>query len=914
MSGLSVGTGLVSGLDIGGIVDALINAGRAPARRLETRLKDVQTTQTGLATLQASLVTLGSAIQTLTQTSTFNSFNIQNSDPTQLSVTARSSAVAGSFQLQAIRKSATHQALSRGFANADQQTVGTGRIVISRGGQVSRPTPLDLLNGGEGVRRGVIRITDRSGSSADIDLTKAVTVDDVVSAINNTTGLSVTASTVGGHLSLTDTSGSTASNLSVSDLNGGYAAADLGLNQSVGTSTLTGTDVLQVTGDFSLNLLDDGNGMRTTDGTDLTITLTDDTQLDIDLDGAVTISDVLNRINQHANNGGKLTASLTDGRLVLTDNSGGGGTSAFTVQNAANSNVLRQLGLETTASGNTITGSRLTAGISSVLLRNLRGGRGIDQIGQLALTDRTGASATVDLTGAESLDEVLNAINTARTAGGVKLQLEARANDQGTGIVITDTSGATASNLTIADVGGGTLAAQLGIAVNGAQTSIDSGSLSLRHVNEATTLDTYAPSGGKVTTGSFAIVDSTGQQSVVSITSAVKTIGDVIQQINSAAAGAVTAQLNDTGDGIVLIDQAGGSDPLTVNEIGGKTAADLRLLGQGTLASDGKYHLEGRQATIITVEATDTLDTLASKINSAGGQVKAAVVNTGTTLNPSRLSLTSTVVGQAGRLIIDDGDLGLGFSTLIRGEDAVLRVGSDPSTAYFVSSASGTFSNAVAGYDVTVLNAGSGTATINSSLDTSSIETALNSFVSSYNSYIGAAAELTKYDPTTQKSGPLQGEGIVLRLQSRFNTLLNRLQGTSDSTVRSLADLGIRQDEGGKLTFDATRLDDALASAPDQVSNLFLDTENGLGKQLDTLVDGFTDPISGAITEEDKSLQATADALTSRIADIDNSLEVRRTRLTRQFNSMETAISTLQSQQQSLTALANMAASMRSSR
>jgi flagellar hook-associated protein 2 len=47
---------------------------------------------------------------------------------------------------------------------------------------VDTSTRLADLNGFEGVRRGVIRITDRSGASADIDLTAAIDVNDILDA------------------------------------------------------------------------------------------------------------------------------------------------------------------------------------------------------------------------------------------------------------------------------------------------------------------------------------------------------------------------------------------------------------------------------------------------------------------------------------------------------------------------------------------------------------------------------------------------------------------------------------------------------------------------------------------------------------------------------------------------------------
>jgi len=118
--------------------------------------------------------------------------------------------------------------------------------------------------------------------------------------------------------------------------------------------------------------------------------------------------------------------------------------------------------------------------------------------------------------------------------------------------------------LVIQDVGTSTLAAQLGIAIDEAQDSVDSGRLNLRYVNESTSLENYAPDGGGIGEGTIRIVDSAGNDAFIQITDSVKNIGDVIQRINIASGISVHAELNETGDGFVLIDEAGGSEALRV--------------------------------------------------------------------------------------------------------------------------------------------------------------------------------------------------------------------------------------------------------------------------------------------------------------------------------------------------------------
>lgn len=919
MSGITTSTGLISGLDIGGIVDAMIRLQSAPIVRLRQRAAGFQSTIGGFSFLEANLLSLTTAIQQLGQDSTFNSLSNSNTNFAQLLATTSSDAVPGTYQFQAIQTAATHELLSKGFANTDQQSVGTGTLTIAQGGSLHQPTLLSTLNNGNGIRRGVIRITDRGGQSVDVDLSSAFTVDDVLDAINTRTEISVVATTQDGQLVLTDTSGSTLSNFTVADLSGGHAAEDLGIAKSLAASVLTGDSIFAVTGDFTLDQLNDGNGIRILeaegeDDFDVQITLTDDTVLQIDLDGVATINDVLNKINNHADNLGKLSATLVDGHFELTDLSGGGGTSAFSIENNTdNTNVVSQLGLDTAAVGSTISGRRLVAGLNSVLLRNVNGGAGISQTGEITLTDRAGTTATIDLTGADSLDQVLSAINAAQSAGGTKLQLTATINSTGTGITVQDTSGSTVSNLIIADVGGGTLAADLKIAIDAAETSVDSGFLSQRYVNEATTLATYTPDGGKVKNGAFLITDSAGNTAAVTITTAAKTIGDVIQRINSIADSSdlsVRAELNSTGDGFVLIDEAGGPDQLVVEETTGNTAADLRILGTGTADGNGVSRIESRLATIIEIDDDDTLDDIVEKINAAGSFATATVIDDGSAFSSKRLVLTSTASGTGGQLIIEDDGLLLGFETRVVGQDALLRNGPSVESGFLISSNTNNFKDVFTGLDIEVLQVGDKIAEITVSRNTRKIEDALDKFVSGYNQLVDATDSLTKFDLDSNTRGVLQGEGTVLRILSRLDSLVNRRSRTPGDAVASLADLGIRVGAGGKLTFNRETLKEALDANPQAVNDFFLTADKddpadfSFAELAQQTIDSFTDSFTGSLTLEKNALQSSIDSLDERIEQLNEILDVRRDRLFRQFVNLETILGELSAQQNAIFSIA----------
>ncbi|MCL4734857.1 MAG: flagellar filament capping protein FliD [Candidatus Omnitrophica bacterium] len=100
--------------------------------------------------------------------------------------------------------------------------------------------------------------------------------------------------------------------------------------------------------------------------------------------------------------------------------------------------------------------SRSVSTLPSTLLSNLNNGGGVAS-GSIQITDRSGNTATIDLSSADNLQEVMDLINLDSS-----IEVEAAVNRSGTGINIRDTSGGSGS-LAIAEMGGGTTAADLGI-------------------------------------------------------------------------------------------------------------------------------------------------------------------------------------------------------------------------------------------------------------------------------------------------------------------------------------------------------------------------------------------------------------------------------------------------------------------
>ena len=543
MSTISSGVGLISGLPISDLVDSLMAIQEKPLTLLQQQAAALVTRRTAWIQISAQLLSIQNLAGRLASADAFRATAAASSNESALLATADTDAALGEYTFTVRNLATRHQLISGGFATRDRTPIGAGTLTIENAsGMVNSSTPLTLLNGGEGVQGSKIRIPDRAGRAAEIDLRSAATIDDVLSAVNAQTTAAVRATVEGSHLVLRDQTGLSTGDLVVAEVNGGRTAADLGLLTAPVDGVITGGELVTLSDGTRLSDLNDGNGVRVLDTQkDFRVTLADGTTLDYDLSGRLnlerrdngdgtftdlstplallnhgagvptgaihvtnragvesdidlssartirdvttdpqwaaaglsvtisdshlvvtdnsegtgslviadvdgttaselgiagtttgktltgadiysvdTVGDVLRLINANPDNndgngGMKLVASIsTDSpRLILTDATSG--SQVLQVEALNGSRAAQDLGLLDGAGGNAVVSGRLLAGLDSVLLRSLNGGRGVATPGSIQLTDRSGGTATVDLSSAETLADVVAAINAAGT-------------------------------------------------------------------------------------------------------------------------------------------------------------------------------------------------------------------------------------------------------------------------------------------------------------------------------------------------------------------------------------------------------------------------------------------------------------------------------------------------------------------
>lgn len=339
---------------------------------------------------------------------------------------------------------------------------------------------------------------------------------------------------------------------------------------------------------------------------------------------------------------------------------------------------------------------------------------------------------------------------------------------------------------------------------------------------------------------------------------------------------------------------------------------------------------------IVIAPGQDSLDAIKSQINTANAGVTASIVNDA---NGARLVMRSVATGVASavRVTATDGD-GVnndtgGLSALAfdppnaapvvppaTGQMAQTLAGKDTLASInglAVTSASATLANVIDGVTLTVNSVTTTAATVTVGLDTATQRKAIADFakaLSDVNSYISTQ---TKYDATTKKAAALQGDRATLTVQSTIRSMMVGSSSASGSFAR-LNDVGVELQKDGTLKINDSRLSAALTN-PAEVAKLFSNASpdatsaQGFGVRAKALATALLGS-DGAITTHSKGLRASI----QRNADAQQTLEDRvamtQARLQKQYSALDTLMSQITSQNNSLTqslaGLSNLSASL----
>jgi flagellar hook-associated protein 2 len=389
---------------------------------------------------------------------------------------------------------------------------------------------------------------------------------------------------------------------------------------------------------------------------------------------------------------------------------------------------------------------------------------------------------------------------------------------------------------------------------------------------------------------SFTLATTAGATATITTGAGVNTLNDLATTINGEDLGVTATVVSDTtGSRLAIISNASGTAAdfsITSANDTGTSWSSPDIPAGDTLGANSFTLTSSGVTTTISTTTGETYATLATKINAMDLGVTATA---GSDANGTNLSIASS----DGSTPFTISEPTFGFTQAVTAANASLVVDGIP-----IQSASNTVTGAIPGVTLTLLNAEVPPSTTNLTVasDATAVSTAINQFVTDYNTAIGLV-NAQYVSTSTAAEGVLASDPTVVSLQSTLEQAINYVNtpASGTTTVSTLNDLGISAGADGILTVDSTALDNALTNDPTDVQNFFEGASlNGFANSMNSSLTNFTDPSDGAFTVDLSSISSTSADLTAQISDFEtNYIANQQTVLTAMYSAAEIALQQL---------------------
>lgn len=328
-----------------------------------------------------------------------------------------------------------------------------------------------------------------------------------------------------------------------------------------------------------------------------------------------------------------------------------------------------------------------------------------------------------------------------------------------------------------------------------------------------------------------------------------------------------------------------------VNTSATMSSADLATAITNGGGSSGSFKINGVSFSFNA--STDSIQDILNNINASTAGVSATY-----DVNNNRFVLANKNTGDMGISMQDVAGnflaaTGLASGTLAHGTDLQYQLNGSTQVISSHSNTIDSTSSGIAGLSVTALT--KGTTTVSVTSDTTTISSAIQKFVTDYNtvqSYITSQQSVTTAADGTVTPGTLTGDtntnDIVTSLRGLVSAVTN-ITGTS-GTVKSLSDLGF-QSNGNDNTIalsNSSTLSSLLTTNLNDIKAMFTNPTSGLAVQMNNYVTNTTGD-NGTLTARQSDLTQENTNLSTQISNLETKISNDTNQWNSEFQAMETA-------------------------
>jgi flagellar hook-associated protein 2 len=364
--------------------------------------------------------------------------------------------------------------------------------------------------------------------------------------------------------------------------------------------------------------------------------------------------------------------------------------------------------------------------------------------------------------------------------------------------------------------------------------------------------------------------------------------------LSSGTSNYLSITANNVGATTLTLDTAPQvSDLITSSGTGTETSlAGYPDTGTTPVSDSGTVDLTVGSGAVIplNITANNNLTGLMNAINGAGAGVTASITSSG-----GANYLQVVAAGGPTTITLDDTPAATPVNLISGSNQGTNASFTLNNTINVTNQPTNVFSSVIPGVTFTLLQNNPGTVNLSLATDPAQLTSALQTFVSAYNSL---ADQVTQ--ETGTGAGPLGGDSTIRDISDDLGQLSGYF-ASSTSTVRSLSDLGITFDDTGQMSIDPTVIAGFSSTQLSDAFKFFGSANSGFASFASNFTQ-LSDPVSGTIQNEENGLDTDNTNIASEVTTLQARATLTHNANAARLEAADALVAQLQSDQNTVNA------------